>query len=680
MSKSNLEEIISRHTLLWLLIVNIAVLAPLYDKLTPWSMAICGICLIWRFGIFVGKVAKPPRYLVTALAIASAVTLALVTSGIGILNGLINLLILGYALKYIEMRNRRDVRTVVLVGYFLIAITFIDQQSIFYAINLTFVTGINTCVLVSLYREDVKLTETARLGFKLLLQSLPLAALLFLVFPRLPPLWMVPQQKSSQTGLSDEVSFGDITKLTRSAALAFRAEFTQSPPSNHQLYWRALVMEDYDGRRWTQNLSIKHIEENLPFRIPKRLPPEGSPIQYSVIAEPSKQHWLFGLDAAFSNDIGIINLPDYRLYSVRSVDQKLHYSVDSYPQHKMDKTLDNEVRLLNLQLPDGANPRAFELAKSFTKRFPDPTTRLRAMMRYFTEQPYFYTLTPPRVGPQQLDDFLFENKAGFCVHYASAFTFMARASGLPARLVTGYQGGEFNQSAGYMSIYQYMAHAWTEVWLEDRGWVRYDPTAMIAPERVLEGFDSYFQGQDSYLLDSPFSSLRLREFPLLNELRLTLSSIDYYWSVWVLGFDTDKQKLVLQKILGEVTQKKLAIFMLSSIAFIGLIIAYSAGLIHFSKGKDPVSTIYLRICRLLEKKGVARNTQLGPTDFCRIVTQAFPGIAADFTRFTTYYVALKYQPLSSSRRKKTLKLFLQQSRKLKLKILKGKTGLNRPHK
>jgi len=674
MTYSSQEEIISRHSLLWLLIVNIAVLAPLYDKLTPWSMAICGICLVWRFGIFIGKVAKPPRYLVTALAIASAITLALVTSEIGLLNGLINLLILGYALKYIEMRNRRDVRTVVLVGYFLIAITFIDQQSIFYAVNLTFVTGINTCVLVSLYREDVKLKDTARIGFKLLLQSLPLAALLFLVLPRLPPLWMVPQQKSTQTGLSDEVSFGDITELTRSAALAFRAEFSMSPPSNQQLYWRALVMEDYDGSKWTQNSSIKNIEENTPFTTPRRQQPDGSSIQYSVIAEPSNQHWLFGLDAAFSSDTGIINLPDYRLYSVRTVDQKFQYHVDSYPQYAMDKTLDSTVRRLNLRLPDDVNPRAFELAQSFEERFPDPETRLSAMMRYFTEQPYFYTLTPPRVGPQQIDDFLFENKAGFCVHYASALTFLARASGLPARLVTGYQGGEFNQSAGYLSVYQYMAHAWTEVWVENRGWVRFDPTAMIAPERVLEGFDAYFQAQDSYLLDSPFSPLRLREFPLLNELRLTLASIDYYWSVWVLGFDKNKQEKILQKLLGKVTQQKIAIFMLMSITLIGLIIAYSAGLIHFNRGKDRVSTTYLRMCYLLEKKGVIRDKRQGPTDFCSIVEQAFPGIATDFRRFTHYYVALKYQPLSPHRRKKTVKLFLSQSRKLKLKIIKGKTS------
>jgi len=203
MSKSSQQEIISRHSLLWLLIINVAVLIPLYDKFTPWTMAICAICLVWRYGIFVCKVAKPPRILVTTLALGSALTLALVTSQIGILNGLFNLLILGYALKYIEMQDRRDVRTVVLVGYFLIAITLIGQQSIYYSIILMIIVAINTCVLVSLYREDVKVKETAKIGFTLILQSLPLAALLFLVFPRLPPLWMVPQFKTAQTGISD---------------------------------------------------------------------------------------------------------------------------------------------------------------------------------------------------------------------------------------------------------------------------------------------------------------------------------------------------------------------------------------------------------------------------------------------------------------------------------------------
>ncbi|BAJ02377.1 transglutaminase TgpA family protein [Shewanella violacea] len=667
--KPSQQEIISRHSLLWLLIINVVILLPLYDKLTPWTMAICGICLVWRYGIFMGKVAKPPRFLVTSLALASALTLALVTSKIGLLNGLINLLILGYSLKYIEMIDRRDVRIVVIVGYILIAITLLGQQSIYFSILLIFIATINTCVLVSLYREDVKLNETARIGVSLIIQSLPLAALLFLVFPRLPPLWMMPQLKTAQTGLSDEVSFGEIGRLTRSTALAFRVKFDGTPPMNHQLYWRALVLEDYDGQTWTRHESIKTLESNN--LASSSMPSATGPwLNYSVIAEKSNQHWLFALDVAFSDTLDIIQLPDYRLYSTKSLTQTFQYNVKSFTSVPMDLSLTDNVRNINLRLPEQSNPRTHQLAESFATRYPNPVKRLNAMMSYFTEQAYFYTLSPPPVGPQQIDDFLLENKAGFCVHYASALTFMARASGIPARMVTGYQGGEWNKRAQYLSIYQYMAHAWVEVWLEGRGWIRLDPTSMIAPERILEGFDAYFQGRNSYFIDSPFSALRLRDYPLLNELRLTLASIDFYWSVWVLGFDSSKQEQVLHQLLGTITKQKLAFFMLTSLSLIILVIAYSAGLLHFTRDKDKVSSAYLRVCRLLHKKGVSRRLDQGPLDFCLKVETQLPVIAEDFSQLTQYYIALKYRTLTASGRKSTTKLFIRLSRKLKLKIIK----------
>ena len=662
------HEIISRHSLLWLLLANIAILMPLYDKLTPWSLAICGICLLWRYGIFIGKVAKPPRFLVTSLAVGSAITLALITSKIGLLNGLINLLVLGYALKYIEMRERRDVRIVVLVGYFLIAITFINQQSILYAGLLSVITIINTCVLVSLYSEGIKVKETATMGTKLILQSLPLAALLFIVLPKLPPLWLVPQDSSAATGLSATVSFGDIQKLTRSAALAFRARFDQTPPANHLLYWRALVMEDYDGQTWTQHESIKNIEDDIQFTTPVRKQPTGNWLNYSIIAEPSYQHWLFGLDVAFSDNSQITNLPDHRLYAKRSIDQQFQYQVKSYPNYPMDITLHDTVRLINLTLPDKSNLKARAFAAILKRQYPNPEARLNALMAYFNQEAYFYTLTPPSVGPQQIDDFLFENKAGFCVHYASAFTFIARASGIPARLVTGYQGGEWNEQAGYLSVYQYMAHAWVEVWLEGKGWIRFDPTAMIAPERVLEGFDAFFQGESSYLLDSPFSQLRLREFPLLNKLRLSLASLDFYWSVWVLGFDSDKQELMLQKIFGEVTPQKLSLFMFLTMTLIGISIAYSAGLIHFNTHKDKVAAKYLQLCSILGKKGITRHQEEGPNDYRKRVELALPSIATEFKLFTQYYVALKYQPQTKSSKNRLTKQFYLSFKKIKTKL------------
>lgn len=407
----------------------------------PGNLGICAICFVWRLGIYLGKVARPPRVLVTVLAIAAALTLALVSRELGLLNALVNLLILGYSLKYIEMRSRRDVKAVVLVGYFLIALTFIDHQQMLDALQLSLVAALNTCVLASLYHEQASFNRQIKLTLVLLAQSLPLALLLFVVLPRFSPLWMVPQMKSSTTGLSDELSFGDISRLTKSNELAFRASFKGQIPAPEDRYWRALVLEEYDGKRWQQSRGIKALQQDsfIMNRRPEPGAPKGPFIDYSIIAEPSGQHWLFGLDLAYSMDPRLVNLPDFRLYAIRPVEQRLQYRVMSYPDAPLDNRLRAPLRQLNLSLPDEINPRSRKLAADFARRYPQAEQRLTAMMQYFNNQPFFYTLTPPPVGPQQLDDFLFENRAGFCVHYASAFTFMARATGLPARIVTGYQ-------------------------------------------------------------------------------------------------------------------------------------------------------------------------------------------------------------------------------------------------
>ena len=680
--KDNFDAIISRNTLFWLLITNVAVLSPLYQQATLWSIGICAICFVWRVGIYLGKVAAPPKLLVTSLAVGAATTLALVSSEIGLLNALVNLLILGYALKYIEMREQRDVKAIVLVGYFLIALTLLDQQSMLNTLHLLAVVIINTGILVSVYQD--KSNKIANLGFsvKLVLHSLPLAILLFVVFPRLGPLWMVPNIKSATTGLSDEMSFGDINKLTRSAELAFRVGFENPDgstlgPANQDLYWRTLVMENYDGKTWRQDQSIKTIQRQAYFQKPQReqavITANNRKIEYMVISEPSHQKWLYGLDEAFSDNNQIVELPDYRLYSLRPIDQRMSYRVVSYPNNIMELTLKDNTKQLNLALPPNSNLKTQALAQRFAQDYPDPQTRINAMMNYFAEQAYYYTLSPPSVGEQQIDDFLFENRAGFCAHYASALVFMARASGIPARMVTGYQGGEYNPQAGYYSVYQYMAHAWTEVWLEGQGWQRFDPTAMIAPQRILDGFDATFDSQSSYLQDSPFSPLRMKQYPWLNELRQQLSSLDYYWSVWVLGFDEERKQQVLSKLLGDVTNSKIALMMILSFIIIALVIGYYAGLFSINRNDDPLNKRYNLICQRLAKKGITRPQGQAAHDFANHVqttlAQQHPAIAREFMALSTAYMALKYQPLTTLQTRQHMQQFMRLYRTLRLRLL-----------
>jgi transglutaminase-like putative cysteine protease len=665
----NSSDHLSRRTLFWLLLTNIAVLLPLYDKITVATLGICAICFIWRLGIYLGKVSRPPRLLVTLLALSAAITLALVSREMGLLNALINLLILGYALKYIEARIRRDVLAIILAGYFLIALTFIDHQGMGNVLLLLPVTAINTLTLVSLYRDDCSAATQSWLTVKLLLQSLPLTLLLFIVMPRFAPLWMVPQLKSASTGLTDEVGFGDISRLTRSSDLAFRATFDGPVPPPQALYWRALVLEDFDGKHWRQAPTTKALQHKVNLLKPNRTPPKGNSRSYRVIAEGSGQQWLFAIGNAFSDTQGVFNLPDYRLYAGRPLQQKFQYRVQQYvdaPLH--EELLSDDERERNLALPSSVNPRTRALPQQFVTAYPQPEPRLDAMMRYFNQQPFFYTLTPPVTGPQQLDDFLFETRAGFCAHYASAFTFMARASGLPARLVTGYQGGEFNADAGYLSVYQYMAHAWSEVWLADRGWVRFDPTAMIAPQRIEQGFDSLFAPQDSYLAGTAFSGIRSSAW--YNQLRLRLASLDYYWTVWVLGFNGERQQQVLRGLLGEITTTRIAFLVLGVMTLIFIIIGYSAGLIALPTRQPQLDRDFRRISRLAARKGVIRATGCGPKDYVQQLIQHWPEQQKPLNEWRELYLQLKYAKLSPVTQRITAKRFHRLTAQLWLQLLR----------
>lgn len=594
---------IPRRTLFWLLVINIAVLIPLYSKITTWTLAICAICFIWRTGIFLGRVAKPPKMLVSILALAAAVTLVMITSQLGALNALINLLILGYALKFIEMRQQRDVKAVVLVGYFLIALTFIDNQSVSNTLHLFSIALINACALISLYQGKNRALDTLLDSAKLMFISLPLAGLLFIMLPRFPPLWMVPQPQTTPTGLSEVIRPGDIQRLTRSPELAFRATFEGEQPPNEQLYWRALVLDSYNGSEWQQSSGLKTHQQQVLLTKQGRNIPQGNPLRYQVIAEPSGNQWLFGLDLAYSRSDKVANLEDYRLLALNPIHKKMAYDVASFTSAPLDKQLSQRQWRNNLTLPHDVNPQTKAFAQQLAEQYPEPEARMQALMQYFYQQPFFYTLSPPPLGRNQIDDFMFHNQAGFCVHYAGAMVIIARASGLPARMVTGYQGGEFNPTAGYVSVYQYMAHAWAEIWHPNRGWVRYDPTAMVAPERVLSGFDAVFSPEESYLEDHPLSSMQLKTVPWLNQLRMRFAGFDYYWTVWVLGFNPERQQQLWQKMLGGTDNSRLILFMLGAFALISLLLAWYAGLLRPRK-RNALYYAYASLCHQLQRQGV----------------------------------------------------------------------------
>ena len=381
--------------------------------------------------------------------------------------------------------------------------------------------------------------------------ALPLLVVLFLFFPRLPPLWSVQlSAQQATTGVSDSMSPGDFANLGQSTQLAFRVEFGDERPPQQQLYWRGLVFSDFDGVTWRPSNQVSQWPtrsqaptwiQNAFATVPEQV--QAAPTRYQIILEPTQQNWLFGLDYSFSQQPDINITSNFTLSKDQPVTQQLRYDVLQFAPMRIDTVLTEASRRLNLALPAEGNPQARALAQQlFVQSGSDPVRYMAAIERWINQTEFRYTLSPPRLNTDRIDEFLFQTKAGFCEHYSSSFTFMMRAAGIPARVVAGYQGGELSQGGDVWEVRQKDAHAWTEVWLEGQGWVRVDPTSFVAPERVEQGMNAMTQQQGAAMFGSGASAqISYQQYQMLQTLRRLSDQASYYWQKDVVGYDQDKQ-------------------------------------------------------------------------------------------------------------------------------------------
>ena len=402
------------------------------------------------------------------------------------------LLVVMVALKFLESRNQRDQLVLIMISYFLMFASLLGERGPLVAAYVILLVWLTTVALIQIGRrgEFLPYRATGALSGRLLLHALPLMAALFMLFPRLPgPLWAIPGSTSSgATGLNDTMSPGDITNLGLSDEVAFRVEFEGRPPRANDLYWRGPSLTHFNGRTWSMLQGGRRGE-----RVADTIEYRGESTSYRVMLEPDGRNWLFALDmpARWTGDNSLRMGSDYQLGTFFGGPRarRLDYRVTSYVDYSAREPLTEREREMFSALPAESSPRARALASTWVDDEPSGAEIIERAMAYLRSQPFQYTLTPPALGAQPVDEFLFETREGFCEHYASALTVLLRAAGLPARIVMGYQGGELNGIGGYYIVRQSDAHAWTEVWLADEGWVRVDAVAAVAPERVALGFD-----------------------------------------------------------------------------------------------------------------------------------------------------------------------------------------------
>ena len=567
------------------------------------------------------------------------------------------LLFLMAGLKFMETRRERDGTLTVCLAAFLAMTQFLYEQSITSAAMLVVTVLYIAFALHALSGTWARVDDSTshldsfrpllRVGGVMLLQSIPLALVLFLLFPRLSsPLWGMPSDHSSKTGLSEHMEFGNISNLTLSDDVAFHVDFpdkSQIPP-NPDRYWRGPVLSQFDGRVWRTAARGGGTGAIVPANSAT-----GPAVSYVVTLEPHQQTWLFALELPASMPQTNSGMPlrgtmltrEQQLVSTQTVASRVIYRQTSNLSWQYPESITAAESTRLLRLPGTSNAQTREFARKERQKFNNDGAFVQAMLNRFGFEAYAYTMSPPAVGDDSIDDFLFKTKSGFCEHYAGAFTFMMRAAGIPARVVTGYMGGEINPSSGAMVVRQSDAHAWSEVYLNGL-WLRIDPTASVSPDRIERGFAQSMADSDRL----PF--LSRPQWSWMRSIEWRMDAVNHSWQKWVIGFDHDRQQSLFTE-MGWPRPKPWEI--------VGLIIAafgaWGLGYLGWSRWlkrirtHDPLERAWQRVNRRLARAGLPRQASEGPMSYAERLCQRWPRHAGIWREVSELYASGRYGQTSS---------------------------------
>ena len=615
--------------LAWLVGSLILVIAP-HATRAPWWLTLLTLCLYgWRIYFAVNRAPLPSRWLVLGVAAVAMLGVWIEHRTLfGRQSGILLLMVFS-GLKLLETRTHRDAAVCAFLGYFLVVTNFLYTQAIPTALVMALGVFLLTATLVGFSAPQRPMAANLRTSALLLAHAAPAALALFVLFPRVPgPLWGLPQDAySGMTGLSETMSPGMLSSLALSDSIAFRAEFQTPPPPQAVRYWRGPVLWDFDGRTWSAGSSF----------FTQFVPPERgrATYRYEIVLEPHNRYWLFALETAASLPERARMSYDGQILANAPVRTRMRYDVTSVVLPEPQPTESPAALRRALRLPANFNPRATALAREWRAGSADEAEIVTRAIAFLRQGGYTYTLEPPLLGEDSVDEFLFATKAGFCEHFSSAFVFLMRAADVPARVVTGYQGGELNSVDSIVSVRQADAHARAEVFLPERGWVRIDPTAVAVPGRLDRSMAAAVpQASALPLLMRP-------ELEWLRGVRDRWEATVHKWNVWVLGFNPERQRELMASVgVRDADWRALTATLFAFLGALTLVLlAWS--LRRFAR-PDPVQRAWRAFCRKLAARGVERAPSEGPRDFSARAARALPAARHAILRIGSLYIALRY--------------------------------------
>jgi len=627
-----------------LVMAQLMVILPLMQQIPFWISLVSMGAIMWRFLAHYRNWQLPNKWIRLILGMLGVAGVILQHKALFSKEAGLSLFVLMTSFRMLELFKYRDGMNSLFLNLFLLSINFLYVHSMLMAAYAFLVTLWIFMTLNGLQRVQgmPNLKTGFSQSFKILLIALPMTLVMFVFFPRLShPLWQIPHRSTSGSGVSDSMTPGDISTLTLDDSIAFRIRFLSKHPPVSQLYFRGLVLSKFDGLTWSRT----------PPKTFGNLRHRGSPVIYEIMLEPHQHRWLFYLDMPQKSRSTEYLQPKQNEQFVNELPQKLYkrliYRGQSYTDYMANEFLTKDERNLYLGLPPQGNKKSIQWAQQLRSKVKSNSEFINAILEIIHQQPFYYTLTPPILAEEGIDDFWFNTRKGFCEHYASAFTFMARAAGIPARVVIGYQGAQKNPFNDDYLVRQSSAHAWAEIWIKGRGWIRVDPTAAIAPSRVEKNATASYRHLD-LLFDPDVLSGWAEDQGLFSNLRLMWDAVNSKWQKWVIGFNRDSQTELLKFAGFETFSWR--ILLRAMVIFSGLILGlWLLTLIKIVKPEAPIIQLYKKLCLKFEKLGFPKKDNEAALEYWQRINQNNPQWGQQSKPLISTYVGFRFAEIEPSK-------------------------------
>ncbi len=651
---------IPRQPLLWLAAALLFTLPPMFGSLATWIPSFFLLTLAMKFWM------EPKGYRLRSATwklVLAAVTLAAIFFSYGSLKGIepgVSVLVVLMSLKILEAHTAREFQVMVMIAWVLCLCGFFLSQDLVIALCLLAAVVVLLVALVQFHGGPSPGSFWSPVGVtcKLLAQATPLVVLLFLLFPRINTgfRFEIRDLRSAASGFSDRLSPGSIASLTNSSDIAFRAEFPDRktrPPG--PMYWRGIVMWHCEGMEWRAPYARGSSESGAPSlrragsgRALPVQPTGDKAIRQWITIAPHGAHWMFALDRPFEVPPKAVLARGNYLWSVQPIRKVRRYEVVSSPE-VTEKELQPRERKEALEVPASISPAVRELAQSWIAQNSNPRAIVNSALQFFRTQRFRYSLSPGEYKKNDLDQFLFHRRVGFCEHYATSFATLMRLAGIPARVVVGYLGGEYNDLGRFFLVRQADTHAWCEVWFPDSGWTRVDPTSAVAPGRASLDLNSFLARRvASGEIEARRSAFvtQLTQSAIFTNIRLAWEAVNYEWDTRVLGFDADVQESLLAS--AGIASRRPSLLITEILVLVAALLVIYAGWMQLRTRSrvDRVKALYERFCRRAARLGVRRNPWEGPSDFSRRAAKLLPDESERIQQISNTYIALRYSPKS----------------------------------